>query len=314
MKLLHRLRSRAAGRIRAVIGRENWEGPRLEIDAGLTTDFRSKGFGVTIGGDENDLSAHLGLHWFSAYLSVRDVLSHDFKRRMNERAERRAEKLTERRGQKVWSSDLMLFYTHGRELLDVSFHDGSIWVHVWNDSMCWNSGDTPGPTRKWVGSSEDGTKRRVWTWQRGHLPWNCSGWTWSLNVKELLLGEVTYEEIPLEVWDSVVRMPEGEYPCQVRTSKVRWTHSRAPFSPWYYRAMVDIPNGIPFAGKGENSWDCDDDALNSITFGVESEEPWGPREYTNRAAVRVFETRLKRSSPHWTPNDGWPAHCMRAGA
>lgn len=40
------------------------------------------------------------------------------------------------------------------------------------------------------------------------------------------------------------------------------------FQRWFKRTgqevTLNIPKGIPFAGKGENSWDCGDDGL----FGI----------------------------------------------
>lgn len=96
-------------------------------------------------------------------------------------------------------------------------------------------------------------------------PWWIRGV--SLDIKRLLRGKDTYtsEQIAAPVAISIP-MPEGVYPAVATVTRSTWTRPR-----WFAtrRTYVDvkIEKGIPYAGKGENSWDCDDDGL----FGYSSE-------------------------------------------
>lgn len=85
-----------------------------------------------------------------------------------------------------------------------------------------------------------------------------------VNIKDLVLGrrkctvDVLVENIPCSV-----PMPEGTYAAVAKIE--RFTRSRARwFTDVEVCAWLDIPKGIPHAGKGENSWDCGDDGLYGI--------------------------------------------------
>lgn len=88
-------------------------------------------------------------------------------------------------------------------------------------------------------------------------------------------------------------MPEGSYRATVTIERDSWTRARW-FARRIERAHVDIHDPIPTPGKGENSWDCGDDALHSSTF------PCG----TVPAAVGkiVGDVLAKRGHSTWT----WP--------
>lgn len=84
---------------------------------------------------------------------------------------------------------------------------------------------------------------------------------------DLLLGRKQYTDRVFETERAVIPMPEGAYPATIkfheRTAKrPRWFRDR------YVTASIkpDAPIGIP--GKGENSWDCDDDAIFELSCGA----------------------------------------------
>ena len=100
------------------------------------------------------------------------------------------------------------------------------------------------------------------------LPWSRAalwpGWHLTFDPRPLdrLLGRVKCETTKGEPESVEVPMPEGKYPATLTREERVW---KRPRWPWIkdrrvdYR--VDLEVGIPSAGKGENSWDCDDDAL-----------------------------------------------------
>ncbi len=87
-------------------------------------------------------------------------------------------------------------------------------------------------------------------------------------------------------------------------SRVRWHHSRLPRGRWLYRADIEIPGGIPIPGKGENSWDCEDDAIYAQTQPVSPTSPC-LREIVDDLALSVLRRRMQYASLSWRPTKGW---------
>lgn len=149
--------------------------------------------------------------------------------------------------------------------IGVSVHDWAFWWDVWADQMEWRHSDP--------------------RWQHG--AWHPIDTLFGRN-------QVTWRD--LETRDVVVPMPERPYPA---VCKVRERIDRRP--RWFARrsleAWLDIPGGIPFPGKGENSWDCGMDGL----FGI------GGRSIENaigRAVVSVLTSRERYAgSRDWRPED-----------
>lgn len=101
-----------------------------------------------------------------------------------------------------------------------------------------------------------------WGEWRARDPWWIRGI--SLNLPDVALGRSKYSErVIAESIPCSVPMPEGTYAATAKVTQQEW---KRPL--WFRRSTVsawlDIPKGIPHAGKGENSWDCGDDGL----FGI----------------------------------------------
>lgn len=92
-------------------------------------------------------------------------------------------------------------------------------------------------------------------------PWWIRGLT--LDLKRLVLGRTTYAAEELALVPCDVPMPEGYYQAVAKVQRVTRGRER-----WFKRTaqevQLEIQRGIPFAGKGENSFDCGDDGL----FGI----------------------------------------------
>lgn len=115
----------------------------------------------------------------------------------------------------------------------VSFHDGAIWYSLW------------------AGSSA--------SWSRDY-PW-CKWWRQGSFHFAALLGrqqyscEVIKADIPV-----TIPMPEGVYRGTAKIERATWKRPLW-FAHTRISTTIDVPKGIPFQGKGENSWDCGDDGL-----------------------------------------------------
>lgn len=89
---------------------------------------------------------------------------------------------------------------------------------------------------------------------------NWKGLHYSLNLARLFFGDLEYEEQQVDAQRTFIPMPEGAYPATVNLFRVRRGRQRW-LKEIYIQARItpDKPVGIP--GKGENAWDCDDDAI-----------------------------------------------------
>jgi len=153
-----------------------------------------------------------------------------------------------------------------------SVHDWALWWTIWRHPMA-------------------GWSRRVSRWRDG-------SWHFRDQVLNLLLGKHQHSERDVINASTMIPMPEGSYPATVRIYENTWKRPR-----WFARHMlsfdVKIPDGVPFPGKGENSWDCGQDA----TYGLS-----GPAEQptVEHAVSQVVETVLRSrrrygGSVDWRP-------------
>lgn len=120
------------------------------------------------------------------------------------------------------------YLREGREV-SLAVHSGSLWWRLWACTNGWSS-KTP------------------W-WQHG-----------SFDFPDFFLGRRKYSEEVLSEHDVIIPMPEGGYPARVKLERRTWKRSRW-FAETRLGATVDLAKGIPHQGKGENSWDCGEDAL-----------------------------------------------------
>jgi hypothetical protein len=153
----------------------------------------------------------------------------------------------------TWDNNREFWLTDQRES-GVSFYDWRLSLKPWAKSMEWCASD----------------------------PWWVKGISFELRN---LLGKQRYaietlrEGIPV-----VIPMPEGFYTGTAKVQRQTW---KRPL--WFQQTRIstyiDVPKGIPFAGKGENSWDCDDDGL--FGCGVEGESV--------ERAITHFREQVERS-------------------
>lgn len=117
-----------------------------------------------------------------------------------------------------------------RRRCEISFHHRTLWIYPWSKKDEWRSAD----------------------------PWWVRGLT--INFEDLLFGRSRCETREISTHDVLIPMPEGCYPAKVTVQERTWTWPRR-FAKSRTECSIDIPGGIPFEGKGENSWDCGEDGL-----------------------------------------------------
>lgn len=137
---------------------------------------------------------------------------------------------------------------------------------------------------------------RIHEW-RSRDPWWVRGI--GLNLPDLLFGRRKYIHEILGDWkDVIIPMPEGTYTGKCRFEKRTWFRPRLPFRTLSRNTTeFQADSGIPFPGKGENSWDCGMDGL----WGTGSEGHNIPK-CIGKVVESVLETREKRTGTvNWRP-------------
>jgi len=137
---------------------------------------------------------------------------------------------------------------HGNGVLgcekEISFkiHGGSFWWCLWKD--------------------DDSSFRT--SWRKG-----------AFHFMDKIKGKHTYSKTEIERKQFILPFLEGNYNVEVIKSDrldmwPRWPKSKMISfevkAGYYNEEKVWVDKGVPVEGKGENSWDCDEDATYSISF------------------------------------------------
>jgi hypothetical protein len=134
--------------------------------------------------------------------------------------------------------------------LKLSFHDSALWWRVWSDPTSWS-------------------EKRL-RWRDGNL---C--------LANLFFGQQSFTRIPIGApVPVVVPMPERSYEGTVQLEELVLRRPRW-FTQRVRSAKVEMREPIPVPGKGENSWDCDEDAIYSQS---------GPARTVAEAVAGIFES------------------------
>ena len=143
----------------------------------------------------------------------------------------------------------------------------------------------------------DGALRwRLWadpdSWEHDRPRWRDG----SFNVVDAVLGKEVLTTRPVEARDVVIPLPERGYRATVQiedriVSRVRW------FARTWRGSHVRMHDGeqLPIPGKGENSWDCGNDAIYAQSNQADSVE---------QAVARIVESVLRvrqQRGGSWSP-------------
>lgn len=160
---------------------------------------------------------------------------------------------TKRRGQK---------YGDGREI-KLYWYQWGLWWTLWGDPM--------------ESRSKDSWFVRMHHW----------------NFPDILFGSSEYCSRTIREERVIVPMPEAGYPALVKINEDTWKRPRWPFPRVMIRAELIPDTPIPFPGKGENAWDCGEDAMFSH---------YGPHDTSLKAVVAAVESVMESRLRHGA---GW---------
>jgi hypothetical protein len=139
-------------------------------------------------------------------------------------------------------------------------------------NLCWNY------WQRWFGDPDQDGERVFYLWREGLL--------------DAVFGRTVYACSKGRKYDFTISMPEGAYAAKFTEETRIWTRERWPLRKVRKSIGIDIPKGIPFAGKGENSWDMGDDGL----FGTGS-DGWDPWKAAESVKAIVLRHRKKYGEP-----------------
>lgn len=110
-------------------------------------------------------------------------------------------------------------------------------------------------------------------------------------------GGFEYREMTVADWREVeIPMPEGNYIAKVRLFDATWKRQKMPFSLFEKtrrRVEFKLEKGIPIPGKGENDYDCGDDAIFGQTSSADSIE-----QGIGSLVASCLRDRITRGSKH----------------
>jgi hypothetical protein len=120
------------------------------------------------------------------------------------------------------------------------------------------------------------------------------------NYRDFLLGRSIHSESRHREADKVpMVMPEGTYMVKMDYWTSYWHRPRSPFVRSIERVEMTPEKPVPTPGKGENSWDLDDDATYSITMPVNGRTP---EELVEDFKQSTLERRERYGGRNWEPS------------
>lgn len=167
---------------------------------------------------------------------------------------------------RAWPLKRQSYSFSGRDF-SLAFHDHGVFWSIGADDMGWSS-DTP-------------------RWRHG--AWHPLGHFMRQGEPEVL-----------ETREVLVPMPERSYKGTARLERTRWGFGKLPrlFDRIDYHVDLEMAPGeqVPVPGKGENSYDCDEDATFSISCPAQTIE-----DGVGRLVASVLRDRWRRGGARWKP-------------
>lgn len=156
------------------------------------------------------------------------------------------------------------------------------------------------PEREWSlrYDWEFGDWGSLW-WKFGVNPWE-SGPRYldgAFDPADFVLGREKYACVDGESEEWVLRMPEGEYPVSVTRQTATWTRPRWRGVKTRVSYECKPVAGVPIPGKGENSWDCDEDAIFAMNCSAKSH-----KDAVQHFGASVMERRNRYGGDNWIPS------------
>lgn len=120
------------------------------------------------------------------------------------------------------------------------------------------------------------------------MGWKRGDWKWYINFGDKIKGKYEVSKKVIIERDILIPMPERPYQAHAVLADWTWTYKHW-FPMTIRRCEINIPEGLPHEGKGENSWDCGKDA----TFGITTGKVKNIEEAVGNLVGSVLHDRVK---------------------
>ncbi len=123
-----------------------------------------------------------------------------------------------------------------------------------------------------------------------------------VDLKDIILGSMEYTKGEGEPQARTIYLAEGAYDLELRKNESMWKRPRWPFTTrahsynWAVTAGVGGRKCLPIPGKGENSYDQDEDAIYSGGIQARNAD-----EAAGAIVGMVMHDRARRAGPGWLP-------------
>lgn len=161
--------------------------------------------------------------------------------------------------------------------------------------------------REWEMQYHFGSDFGAWgdfSWSFSTIPheWSSDTPKWRhgrFDPADFVLGKQVHKLETLgEPTTHQIRLPDGVHELKIQHERRTWKRPRWPKALVKECFDVDCIAGCPIPGKGDNGWDCGDDAIYGTGFSVATAE-----EAAERFAQKVMEIRTQRESKNWMPRE-----------
>lgn len=188
----------------------------------------------------------------------------------------------------------------------ISFHVSaiifSLWLTLEQFTLSrWISNKIKRPDQKYGNGRTIGFKwyeDRLWIdlWDdpMEHRSVDPSWWHITIVPVDILLGPTKCSNREIARHRVEIPMPEACYPATVVIQEWEWKRSRWPFPKRLIRSEITPDTPVPFPGKGENSWDCGEDATSSMTCCADT-----PLKAVVAMVKSVLEDRYRHGGKMW---------------
>lgn len=132
---------------------------------------------------------------------------------------------------------------------------------------------------------------------RSDDPWYRRGHVGADQIADIFLGRERREDVVVREEARTLELPEGTYPVKVKLTELQFKRPRWPMPRVVPRTELDFnEKPVPIPGKGENSYDCDEDATySSSCHGHDVDKALAEfKEHT-------LKTRERRGGKNWRP-------------
>jgi hypothetical protein len=127
--------------------------------------------------------------------------------------------------------------------------------------------------------------------------------SYSKNLTRLLFGKA--ERTVAEDYGTEHRtllFPEGPYDVKVTVQKYKIKRDRGLGNGMtYIAAEIEPLVPVPIPGKGDNGWDCDEDAVYISYIPIEGSHANYHQEAARQFYLKTMEHRIKRGGLNWKP-------------